>query len=245
MPPLQFPDVAVVKTLPVNAVDTRDTNLIPGSERSTGRGNGNPLQYSCLENSMDRGAWQAAVHGAAKSWTWLSDQACHLCPTDIKSEWSRLTWPYKSGFFPHHTAGTTLSGTSQLTQWPVLTHQWSHWSLHVLASQLAFFPPPMAYFSKNSVLPLSSFWFNSQANVCVCVCLHMRLVAQLCPTLCNLVACSLLGSSVHVYNNITVDLTFLLNSRTEFLTSCWKFPHSSKGPNLNSSSLLTSLFSFS
>ena len=41
---------------------------------------------------------------------------------------------------------------------------------HVLASQLAFFPPPMAYFSKNSVLPLSSSWFNSQAKVCVCVC---------------------------------------------------------------------------
>ena len=46
---------------------------IPGLGRSPGKGNGNPLQYSCLENPMDRGAWQATVHGVAKSQTWLSD----------------------------------------------------------------------------------------------------------------------------------------------------------------------------
>ena len=44
-----------------------DTGLIPGSERSPGEGNGNPFQYSCLENFMDRGTWQATVHGVAKS----------------------------------------------------------------------------------------------------------------------------------------------------------------------------------
>ena len=48
---------------------TRDTSLIPGSGRSPGEGNGNPPQYSSLENSMDRGAWQAIVHGVAKSQT--------------------------------------------------------------------------------------------------------------------------------------------------------------------------------
>ena len=50
-----------------------DPGSIPGSERSPGEGNGNPLQYSCLENPMDRGAWQVIVHGFAKSHTWLSD----------------------------------------------------------------------------------------------------------------------------------------------------------------------------
>ena len=50
---------SVVKNLPANA---RDASLIPGSGRSPGEGNGNPLQYSCLENSMDRGAWRATVH---------------------------------------------------------------------------------------------------------------------------------------------------------------------------------------
>ena len=59
----------MVKNLPNNAGDAKDVGLIPGSGRSPGVGNGNPLQYSCLENSMDRGAWWATVHGAAKSWT--------------------------------------------------------------------------------------------------------------------------------------------------------------------------------
>ena len=58
--------VLVVKTLPANAGDTRDVGLIPGSERSPKGEHGNPLQYSCLENPMDRGAWWAAVHGIAK-----------------------------------------------------------------------------------------------------------------------------------------------------------------------------------
>ena len=50
-----------------------DLGLIPGSGRSPGEGNGNPLQYSCLENSRDRGAWRATVHGVAKSRTRLSN----------------------------------------------------------------------------------------------------------------------------------------------------------------------------
>ena len=63
----------VVKNPPARAGDMRDTGLIPGLGRSPGEGNGNPLQYSCLENSIDRGTWWAAVHGVAKSQTRLSD----------------------------------------------------------------------------------------------------------------------------------------------------------------------------
>ena len=63
----------MVKNPPANAGDVRDVGLIPGSERSPGEGNGNPLQYSCLENPMDGGAWLATVHGAAKSGTGLSN----------------------------------------------------------------------------------------------------------------------------------------------------------------------------
>ena len=59
--------VLVVKNLPVNAGDIRDMGLILGLGRSPGGGNGNPLQYSCLENFMDRGAWWATVHGVAES----------------------------------------------------------------------------------------------------------------------------------------------------------------------------------
>ena len=59
----------MVKNLPANAGDARDADLTPGLGRSPGEGNGNPLQYSCLENPMDRGAWQAAVRGVTKSQT--------------------------------------------------------------------------------------------------------------------------------------------------------------------------------
>ena len=61
-----FPGDSVIKNLPA---DTGDVGSIPGSGRSLGVGNGNLLQYSCLENPMDRGAWQATLHGVAKSWT--------------------------------------------------------------------------------------------------------------------------------------------------------------------------------
>ena len=60
----------MVENLPVNA---GDSGLIPRWGKSPGGGNGNPLQYSCLENSMDRGAWWAAVHWVAKTQTQLSD----------------------------------------------------------------------------------------------------------------------------------------------------------------------------
>ena len=61
--------VLVVKNLPANEGDIRDMGSIPGSGRSPGGGHGNPLQYSCLENSIDKGAWRATLHGVSKSWT--------------------------------------------------------------------------------------------------------------------------------------------------------------------------------
>ena len=64
---LGFPGGAVVKNSPANAGKAGDMASIPGSGRSPGEGKGYPLQYSCLENSMDRGAWWAIVHGVAKS----------------------------------------------------------------------------------------------------------------------------------------------------------------------------------
>ena len=57
----------MVKNSPANAGDTRDVGSIPGLERSSGGGNGNLLQYSCLENPTDRGAWRATVHQITKS----------------------------------------------------------------------------------------------------------------------------------------------------------------------------------
>ena len=63
--------VLTVKNVPANAGDTRDKGSIPGSERSPGEGHGNPLQHSCLENPMDRGAWRVTIHRGTKSRPWL------------------------------------------------------------------------------------------------------------------------------------------------------------------------------
>jgi len=73
-----------LKSLPDSLGDIRDGALIPGSGRSPGGGHSNPLQYSCLENPMDRRAWQATVHGVAKSWAWLKRLSMHLWVNIIK-----------------------------------------------------------------------------------------------------------------------------------------------------------------
>ena len=92
-----FPGGSVVKNPPASAGNTGDASSIPGSGRSPGGGNGNPLQYSFLENPMDRGAWQATVHGITKSQTWLGDwtqsththiskHTCNESQPDVMSE---------------------------------------------------------------------------------------------------------------------------------------------------------------
>ena len=68
----------VVKNLPANAGDIRDVDSVPGLGRSPEGGHGNPFQYSCLENPMDRGVWRATVHTVAKSWTRLKQLSMHF-----------------------------------------------------------------------------------------------------------------------------------------------------------------------
>ena len=101
---LGFPGGAVVKNPHANA---RDASSVPGSGRSPGDGNGNWLQYSCLENPMDRGAWWATVHRVAKSWMWLSNWPCtHL-------RWLQLSCLSKIYFSPD-------SFPCSPTQWQLL-----------------------------------------------------------------------------------------------------------------------------
>ena len=73
----------VVKNPPANAGDVRDMGAVPGSGRFPGIGNGNPLRYSCLENSMDSGAWWATVHSIAKSQTRPKQLSTHECRHSI------------------------------------------------------------------------------------------------------------------------------------------------------------------
>ena len=80
----------VVKNLSANAGDTRDTSSIPGSGRSPGVGNGNPLQYSCLENSIDRGNWRVTIHGTAKS---LSTHThAHTHTPSVPTRWCKFVY---------------------------------------------------------------------------------------------------------------------------------------------------------
>ena len=75
----------VLKHPLANAGDVRDPGLIPGLGRSPGRGNGNPLQYSCLENPTDRGDWQTTVHRVVKSQTRLKRLSLHVLCTDFST----------------------------------------------------------------------------------------------------------------------------------------------------------------
>ena len=75
-------------------MDTRDRDLIPGLGRSPGVGNGNPLQFSCLENPMDRGAWWGTVHGVAKRQTQLSTHTHTYFPNP-------KIWPWKDKLHVH------------------------------------------------------------------------------------------------------------------------------------------------
>ena len=73
----------MVKNPPAKAGDARDRGSVPGSGRSPGGGNGNPVQYSCLEDPRDRGTWWATVHGVANSWTGLRQLSMQMHPGDI------------------------------------------------------------------------------------------------------------------------------------------------------------------
>ena len=103
--------------MPVNAGDRRDTGLIPGWGRSPGGGHGNLLQYSCVENPMDRGAWRATVHGVAKSRTQLKRLSAHasevcrsfLLQVSWKEARQPACWVMKSNENTHYMPGSILS----------------------------------------------------------------------------------------------------------------------------------------
>ena len=89
-----FPGGAVVKNLPANAGDTGDTGSITGSGRYPGTENGNPLQYSCLENLMNRGAWWAPVHRVTKGWTQMKRLSTNKKQEVLKP--SRALWGFQA-----------------------------------------------------------------------------------------------------------------------------------------------------
>ena len=100
-----------------SARNAGDQSSIPGSERSPGEGNGNPLQYSCLENSMDGGVWWATVYGVAKSRTRLSD--FNQEPVKVRFQggvYPRLTKSESSRVEPRNLHSNMLPGDSDMAQ---------------------------------------------------------------------------------------------------------------------------------
>ena len=126
-----FPGSSVSKESACNA---GDQGLILGLGRSPRDGNGNPLQYSCLENPVDRGAWWASVHGVAQSWTWLKRLSVHACigerngnplqcsclenPRDRGAWWAAIY-----GVAQSQTWLKRHSSSSQFSSWKILWPQ--------------------------------------------------------------------------------------------------------------------------
>ena len=110
----------VVKNPPASAGDKRDMGLISGLGRSPGEGHGNPLQYSGLENSTDRGAWQATVCGVTKSETWLKWLSTHVLATP----WFRLHASTAGGTGLIAGQGTRIPHATWLSQKQILKRGW-------------------------------------------------------------------------------------------------------------------------
>ena len=107
----------MVKNTPASTGDARDVGLISGLGRSPGVGNGNPLQYSCLGNRMDVGAWWPTVHGMSKSWPRLSDETTTPTPTGCRGAvWSPPHTPHSHTLSPPgiHTGWRGDGHTSEL-----------------------------------------------------------------------------------------------------------------------------------
>ena len=103
-----------------NEGDSGDVGSIPGLEKSPGGGNGDPLQYSCLDNLMDREAWQATVHEVAKNWTWLTDWA-HTQGSLLGKESQHLLCTY-------YIQGYFISLTPHKSFWSRYSYDFELWT---------------------------------------------------------------------------------------------------------------------
>ena len=165
-----FSSDTVIKNLPAYARDAWDVGLILGLGRSHGVGNCKLLQYSCLENSMDRGAWQAIVHGEAKSQTQLSDWAhkCYVVNIDMYRLSQTLFHLLSLKSFNHFdSSDNKITNSYYLMPWIIysLKKKISTLVLHLSIHQRLFATPwkfssllPLAF--EHSVLLLEHFYFQ-------------------------------------------------------------------------------------
>ena len=152
----------MVKNPPASAGDIRDKGSIPGLGRSPGGGNGNPFQYSCLENLMDRGAWWATVDRVAKSRTWMRRFSTHKDSSTQKPDWT-ICSSHSPSFWPILSSPPGVPFGTQI--------HWKVFLVHLIARSPLIFPfsfsscrsslsllnPTTLYFSHNLLPFLSNF----------------------------------------------------------------------------------------
>ena len=138
-----------------SACNAGDLGLIPGLGRSHVGGHGNSLQYSCLENSMNRWAWQAAVHGVSKSWTWLNDETQHSLPGSVQfsSVQSLICIRlFATPWTAAHQASLSITNSQSLLK--LMSNWWCH-LITILCHPLLLLPsifPSIRVFENESVL---------------------------------------------------------------------------------------------
>ena len=163
----------VVKNLPATARDTRNTSSVSGSGRSPAGGHGNPLQYTCLENPTDRGAWWATVHRVAKSQTWLKRLSMHAHIHQANTEiWIHLSSESEPQAGP--PLGTTEIWRTRDLYTSCLKKQLQRVEIESLWRQMLFsfhsVPRiPSLCAQRTSIFSALSPW-PAGARVCVCVC---------------------------------------------------------------------------
>ena len=195
--------VQMVKNPPANAGGTGDAGLIPGLGRSPGGGNSrNPVQYSCLENSMDRGAWQAVVCGVAESWIQLNNWA-HTYFWYSFSNFSPCYNPQRFRF--------SMSGGETMYQWVFKTPGWlwCTWLAHRLFDNtvLRWLPSPcstqlIAALDSSAFLLRVSLQFSLHLTCLLCWFLLLGLTSKL-------------GSSPLTFLCATVQVLWLLTSSSK------------------------------
>ena len=196
--------VLVVKNPPANTGDLRDAGSIPGSERSPREGNGNPLQYSCLENSMDSGAWQATVHRVAKCQTRLkrlsmldarqiAAKSLQSCPTSCDPIDGSPPGSPVPGILQARTLEWVAISFSNAWKWKVKGKSLSRVWLFTTPWTTAYQAPLSMGFSRQE------YWSGVPSPSPTHVPMGTQKVkaAQSCLTLCDPMDCSLPGSPVH------------------------------------------------
>ena len=157
--PRVFPSGSVVKNLPANE---GDEGSIPGLGRSSGWGNGNPLQCSCLGSPMDRGAWWATVNGVTKSWIWLSNCTCmHYVPNRLGSSQVLIT----------HIVFTTSGVYLDL-----ILHRWRNWLVFPLG---LLCPLQRKGFISSSETLFSTVCFSYETYIVPWACNNWRILPSL------------------------------------------------------------------